>query len=62
MNRPRSSARLKQIGIALVLLGGGVLLALAPGDLRRPIPMLLVIGGLVLFGVSWFAGQRERRR
>ncbi len=62
MNRKHSSARLMEIGTALVLLGGGVLLALALGGLLRPIASLAVIGGLILIGVGWFAGQRERRR
>jgi hypothetical protein len=51
-----------EIGTALVLLGGGVLLALALGGLLRPIATLAVIGGLVLIGLGWFAGRRERRR
>ena len=60
--RQRSSGRLMEIGTALVLLGGGVLLALALGGLLRPIATLAVIGGLVLIGLGWFAGRRERRR
>lgn len=62
MNRQRSSARLIEIGLALVLLGGGVLLALTLGGLLRPIATLAVIGGLVLIGAGWFAGRGDRRR
>ena len=62
MLRPRGG-RLVEIGVALVLVGGAVLLALALGALLKPLAMLALIAGIVLIAVGALANrQREPRR
>ncbi len=62
MLRPRGG-RLVEIGVALVLVGGAVLLALALGVLLKPLATLALIAGLVLIAVGALANrQKERSR
>ncbi len=54
----RGRGGLMELGVALLLLGVGIKLALALGALLNPIAYIAIIAGLVLIVVNAITGKR----